>query len=157
MTWYRERAALRLILGGYLPSFAALNLAWEIAQLPLYTIWREASAGTIAFAVAHCTAGDILIGGAALVLALLATRAGAPQRWNWLALGVIATAIGVSYTLFSEWINTSVRASWSYSTLMPTLEVHGVLIGLAPLAQWLILPPLALYLGARSAGRRSRR
>lgn len=36
---------------------AALNLLWEIAQLPLYTIYEEGEPAAIAFAVAHCTAG----------------------------------------------------------------------------------------------------
>lgn len=152
--WYRDPASLRCLLRAYLPWLGGLNLAWETAQLPLYTLWREAGAPYIAFAVAHCTAGDILIGSAALVAALLMTRAGRLERWNWLALGVIATAIGASYTVFSEWMNASVRESWRYSELMPVLELRGIVIGLAPLAQWLVLPPLALYLSARSAGSR---
>ncbi|HKB46619.1 MAG TPA: hypothetical protein VKC57_02915 [Ktedonobacterales bacterium] len=85
--WYRDHAALSLIARRYLPWLAGLNLAWELAQLPLYTIWREANAGYIAFAVAHCTVGDILIGAAALALALIATRAGPLARWRWLAPG----------------------------------------------------------------------
>src|SRR5438874_10314577 len=48
--WFRDRAALALIGRRYLPWLAALNLAWELAQLPLYTIWREQSAGYVAFA-----------------------------------------------------------------------------------------------------------
>ena len=74
--WYRERGALAFIGKRYLPLFALFNVLWEFAQLPLYTIWREASPGSIAFAVAHCTAGDVPIGAAALALALAATRAG---------------------------------------------------------------------------------
>ena len=37
------------------------NLAWEFAQLPLYTIWHEGSLGEIVFAAIHCTGGDLLI------------------------------------------------------------------------------------------------
>ena len=47
----------------YLPLALAANLAWEAAQLPLYTLWREGSAGEIAAAVLHCTLGDGLIVG----------------------------------------------------------------------------------------------
>ena len=135
----------------YLPLLLLLNLAWEIAQLRLYTIWREASLGYIAFAVAHCTAGDLLIGAAALALALIATRVGALAQWKWLKIGATATLIGASYTLFSEWANTSLRQGWQYSELMPTLEVSNLAIGLSPLAQWLVLPPLALHFARRSA------
>jgi hypothetical protein len=66
--WYRDPEAWWLIACAYLPWLGGLNLAWEIAQLPLYTIWTEAPPAGIAFAVAHCTAGDLLIGSAALVI-----------------------------------------------------------------------------------------
>ncbi len=149
--WYRDHAALSLIARRYLPWFAGLNLAWELAQLPLYTLWREASAGYIAFAVAHCTVGDILIGAAALALALMATRAGPLKSWRWRHIALVATAAGAAYTLVSEWMNTSLRQGWQYSELMPTLELGGIVVGLSPLAQWLIVPPLALYLARRTA------
>lgn len=154
MPWYRHRAAWRWIAFGYLPWFAALNLAWETAQLPLYTLWHEEQAGYIAFAVAHCTAGDTMIGAATLSLALIATRAGLLSRWRWLRIAVIAALAGTGYTAFSEWMNTSLKASWEYSELMPTLTVDGIALGISPLAQWLLLPPLALLL-ARAASRSS--
>ncbi len=59
-------AALR----SYLASTFALNLVWETAQLPLYTIWNEGTAGSRAFAVLHCTVGDVLIALAVLAGAL---------------------------------------------------------------------------------------
>ena len=151
--WFRDRAALSFIGTRYLPWLAALNLAWELAQLPLYTIWREQSAGYVAFAVAHCTAGDLLIGTASLALALIAARAGPLARWRWIRIALIATAAGAAYTLLSEWINTSVRRGWEYSALMPTFELGGFVMGLSPLAQWLVVPPLALYFARRSVSR----
>jgi hypothetical protein len=36
---------------------------------------------------------------------------------------------------------------------MPTLELRGVVIGISPLAQWLVLPPLALYFARRLSAR----
>ena len=147
--WFRDHEALRLI-GRYAPWLAALNLGWEIAQLPLYTIWRDAGIGYIAFAVAHCTAGDVLIGSVALVLALIVTRAGTVAAWPWLHVCIVAALLGVGYTGASEWMNTSVRQSWSYSSMMPTVELGGVAVGLAPLMQWLVLPPLALRLARRA-------
>jgi hypothetical protein len=155
VSWYRDRGAWRFI-ARYLLCLAGLNLVWEVAQLPLYTIWSEAPPAHIAFAVAHCTAGDILIGAAALMIALLVVRARAIEDWNWLAIGLIATLSGVAYTGFSEWTNTAIRMSWQYSSSMPLVHIDRVPIGLSPLAQWLILPPLALYL-ARSLQSRSAR
>jgi hypothetical protein len=144
--WYRDRQAWWVIARGYLPSLLALNLAWEMAQLPLYTIWSEASAGEVAFAVAHCTVGDMLIGAAALLIALVVVRAPEVADWHWVRIGAFAVIIGVGYTAVSEWMNTTIRYSWEYSSLMPLVDVRGVALGLAPLVQWLIVPPLALYL-----------
>ena len=44
------RSAVELLM-----VFAGLNFLWEVAQLPLYDIWYEASLGSIAFAVLYCT------------------------------------------------------------------------------------------------------
>ena len=149
--WYRDPATRALIVRRYLPWLFAFNLAWEIAQLPLYTIWREASAGYIALAVAHCTVGDLLIGAAALAIALVATRAGPATDWRWRMIAVVTTLIGVAYTFTSEWMNTSLRQSWQYSDLMPTLELGSATVGLSPLTQWLLVPPLALYAAHRTS------
>jgi hypothetical protein len=126
--------------------FTGLNLAWEVSQLPLYTIWDEAQASYIAFAVLHCTAGDLLIGVSALALALVLTRARPPDRYNWPAVAALLTIIGVGYTAFSEWNNTVLRPAWAYSELMPIIPIGNAAIGLSPLLQWLLLPPLALWL-----------
>ncbi len=135
------------VLRIYLASSGVLHLAWEVAQLPLYTIWRTGSAGEITFAVLHCTAGDVMIATLVLVAALVAFG-----RANWPASGfrpVVAAilSLGVSYTVYSEWINTVVRKSWAYGELMPTLPVLGT--GLSPLLQWLIVPAVALWSAAR--------
>ena len=52
--------------------FLALNGALEFLQLPLYTILWSEPWSRIAFALVHCTAGDLLIGASALVLAVIA-------------------------------------------------------------------------------------
>ena len=72
--WYRDAAARSLIRRRYLPWLAGLSLVWEIAQLPLYTIWDDGRPAYIAYAVLHCTAGDVLIGLAALAIALIITQ-----------------------------------------------------------------------------------
>jgi hypothetical protein len=151
--WYRDRDARSLIAFGYLPWLGGLNLAWEIAQLPLYTLWSEASAGTIAFSVAHCTAGDIAIGAAALIIVLILGRERAVAQWHWRRIAIWTALAGAAYTVFSEWNNTAVLGSWAYSDLMPVLTVAGVGIGLSPLMQWLAVPPLALVLAAKSRRR----
>lgn len=144
--WYRDPVAWRLIGTGYVPWLAGLNLAWEIAQLPLYTIWSEAAPGYLAFSVAHCTSGDVAIGAALLVCALVVVRAGPLDGWRWGKIALIATLAGVGYTALSEWMNTVLLHNWSYSDLMPTITLGGVELGVSPLLQWLFLPPLALWI-----------
>ena len=147
--WYRDRVTLRWIATRYLPWLALLNLAWEAVHVRLYTLWHEADAAYIAFSVVHCTLGDALIGGAALLLALILCRERALPQWRWHGVAVVTTLIGAAYTVFSEWMNITLLRSWTYSNAMPTLEVGTFEVGLTPLAQWLVLPPLALYLGRR--------
>ena len=139
-----DREAWRFIARRYLPWFALLSLAWEVAQLPLYTLWKEATPGHVAFAVAHCTIGDMLIGAASLLLALILGRERAFGTRTLLWLLILAPA----YTLYSEWLNTAL-GRWSYSELMPLVRLGPVEIGLSPLLQWLVIPPLALHFAKR--------
>jgi hypothetical protein len=144
LAWYRRPDAWRLVLLRFAPLLAGLDLVWEITQLPLYTIWHESDLGKIAFAVLHCTAGDIGIGVSALLLGLLINRAKDPRTWHYPALATTMTILAVAYTAFSEWLNARVLHSWTYSDLMPVISPFG--IGLAPLLQWVVIPPLALAL-----------
>jgi len=57
--------------------------------------------------------------------------------------------VAVSYTGFSEWMNTVALRSWEYSELMPRVPLGGFELGLSPLAQWLLIPPLAFWLALR--------
>jgi len=151
--WYRDAATRSLILRRYLPWLAVLSLGWEIAQLPLYTLWNEAGPGYIAFAVAHCTIGDILIGTVALALSLVLMRAGSTEQWPRARIAALTVITALAYTAFSEWINTVALRSWEYSSLMPRVRLGEFELGLSPLAQWLVIPPLALRLALRRTPR----
>jgi hypothetical protein len=136
----------------YVAVIAVGNLTWESLQLPLYTIWMSGSRSEQAFAVIHCTGGDLLIALGSLAVALL--LAGSPA-WPRRAFGLIAgltIAFGLGYTGFSEWLNVSVRRSWAYSELMPVLPVAGG-IGLSPLLQWVVVPTLASWCVFRAQSR----
>lgn len=134
----------------YLPLFAALSFAWEWAHVPLYTIWSEADPASIAFAVAHCTVGDTLIGASTLVLALVLRRERDVARWNMPRIAVLTALSGTSYTVASEWVNVTVLRSWTYAESMPKVSLGSFDLGVTPLAQWILLPPLALYLAMRA-------
>ena len=114
---------------------------WEVAQLPLYTLWRTGTPREIAFALFHCTVGDVLITTATFAAAVALAR---HFRWPPLGWRMVFTAIilGATYTIFSEWLNVEIRRTWSYTAAMPVVPFLGT--GLTPLLQWLIVPGLAL-------------
>ncbi len=135
--------------GRYLTLLLIANLVWEIAQLPLYTPWREDSPREIASAVLHCTLGDGIIGTASLASAWVLTRA-----WGWPEQGfrkvaIAATFLGAGAAVVLEWLNVELWRSWSYDAAMPRLPPLGT--GLSPVLQWLLLPPLCLLAARRLA------
>lgn len=133
----------------YLAVILAGNLVWEVLHLPLYTIWQTGSLREQAFAVLHCTLGDLLIATTSLVLALLlAGDAAWPVRRAW-PVAALTILFGVSYTIYSEWLNVSVRAAWAYSEWMPVIAIGKLHIGLSPLLQWIVLPAAAARIAYR--------
>jgi len=65
--------------------------------------------------------------------------------WRVAALVIVC---GLVYTGYSEWLNATVRHSWTYSGLMPVIPWLG--LGVSPMLQWLVIPSFALA----AAGRR---
>lgn len=129
------------VLGAWLLASLVLHLTWEIAQLPLYTLWHEERPTYIAWAVVHCTAGDGLIALGTYALTSIVQRS---AQWPWESPGrglAVLWASGLAWTTFSEWRHVQNLGSWAYAESMPTLAG----IGLAPLAQWVIVPGLALW------------
>jgi hypothetical protein len=136
--------ALRRYFAVMLPG----NLAWEIAHLPLYTLWTTGTLREQAFAVAHCTAGDLLIAAVSLMCALLLMGDARWPRTGFPRVASLAVAIGAGYTVFSEWLNTVVRGSWAYADTMPLIPFLGT--GLTPLLQWIVVPPVAFWYARRA-------
>ena len=140
-----DRLATRWQPWTALAGFAALaHFAWEMAQMPLYrmdapTGWRMVGGCT------QATVGDVI-----MTLLAYAVAARVTRRRLWLAaprpVGLAAfLGAGLAMTLGLEWWNVSVKHSWAYSADMPS--VAG--IGLSPIVQWIVLPPLILWLARR--------
>ena len=119
------------------------HMVWEVAQLPLYTIWHEDPPGRIAFAVLHCTGGDALIAGASLLGALLLFGTARWPNERYIAVAAPVVLAGVVITIFGEWYHTEFRNNWAYAELMPRLPWIGT--GLSPLLQWLVIPIAAFW------------
>ena len=115
-----------------------LNLTWEITHVRLYTLWYEADRTTIAWSLVHCSLGDVVIALATFTLAGLALRqTDWPIYRPWTG-AVIVVIMAMTYTALSEWYNVYQAGNWGYTASMPI--IFG--IGLSPLLQWLVLPPL---------------
>ncbi len=133
-----DAGAWLVTLRRYMVFVAVANLLWEFAHLPLYTLWETGTISELVFAAVHCTGGDILIALSALMLALFLV--GNPA---WPAVGrvpvVMATlTLGLTYTVFSEWLNIVVREAWAYRDLMPVIPLIDA--GLSPILQWIVVP-----------------
>lgn len=125
-------AALALVLHGL----------WEVAQLPLYTLWEDPSRRRIIAYLIHCIAGDVLIATTLFLFTAALFRDFAwPLHRPWRA-GVIMVAMGLIYTVFSEWYNVYRAGAWAYAASMPL--VAG--IGLTPLMQWIVVPVVMIVI-----------
>jgi hypothetical protein len=128
----------------YIVAALVLHSIWEVLQLPLYTIWKTEPRSKQAFAVLHCTIGDMMIAALTLSTALVLVGRATWPRFGSKPVWLVAVALGAGYTVYSEWLNVNVRGTWAYAPIMPTVPVLGT--GLAPLLQWLVVPTLVLWI-----------
>ncbi len=141
----RARLPWLSALRRYLVVVAAGNLVWEILQLPAFADWRQGGWGWLAFIVMIGAAGDVLIAATSLVLGLVVfgDEEWPERRASYWRVAVTAGALGVSYTVYSEWRHAVVLRHWTYSALMPV--VPGLGVGVFPLLQWILIPAVAFY------------
>jgi hypothetical protein len=126
-----------------------LNLPWELWQVPLFDRmpvsphWEavktcsRAAAGDAVIALVACWAVALVVRNRAWVVSPTAS-----EVLGFAACGVLMTAAIERLALSGRWVQ-----SWSYSPLMPV--VPGIDVGLSPLVQWLVLPPLVVWLVRR--------
>ena len=117
------------------------------ADAALHALADRHAREEIAFAVLHCTAGDVCSSQCPpswprwCCSARRTGPAAASCRSRWRPsspeLGTRSTASG----------RNLVRGAWAYSDLMPV--VPRIVVGLAPLAQWLLIPAASLAWACR--------
>lgn len=138
--WLRSLPELSIVLWGGLTS-----VVWELGQSPLYADHGRGLLYVLRTRL-HCAGGDLLI----LLAAFYATSLIFRSRFWFLAKGwkpaLTFITLCLAYTVWSEWFNTQVALSWEYAPAMP--QISG--IGLAPVAQWILVPPLVLFFARRS-------
>jgi hypothetical protein len=127
------------------------NYLWELAQAPLYV-------GMVSFRAMwwHCFVASL--GDGLLVLGIFVAGWIALGRQTWFVhpgvqgYGVMLTT-GLVIGLTNEWIAVYVLGRWMYTAQMPL--VPGLAIGLVPVVQMLILPPVIFRLVAVRDGHTS--
>lgn len=145
------RGAWLTVLRRYIVTMTLGNLVWEFAHMPLYTIWETGTSREIVFAAIHCTGGDVLIALSTLLAALLLFGSNRWPEFRYRRVALITMALGLTYTVASEWLNIQIRQTWGYRDWMPVIPVINA--GLSPVAQWIAVPALAFWWARRSGAR----
>lgn len=130
-----------------------LNFPWEILQAPLFEGMAAAPHSDVIGACLQATLGDAVI----MLLAHASIAAVTRRRlWllapSWREVAGFA-AVGVAITAVIEWLATRGHwaQTWAYSSAMPLIP--GIEIGLSPVLQWVIVPPIALWFVRRQSAR----
>lgn len=124
-----------------------LNYPWEFLQVPFFEGMATAPHWSAVKLCTRAALGDALI----LVFDYWVVSAAIRRRrwithpeWSHVAAFV---GVGLLVTLLFEGLATGPLDRWEYAGTMPIIPLLG--IGLAPLLQWLVLPPLLLWLVRR--------
>lgn len=123
-----------------------LNATWEWIQSPFF-VDITSDLNTIIWYRIHCTIGDTFI---LMIGYMLVSFYYKNLSWIYdsnVKHHAMFVLMGVTYTVFSEYINVNIRNSWSYSEYMPLLPYTN--IGIIPLVQWVILPPVIIFITKR--------
>lgn len=120
-----------------------LNLPWEFAQVPLFAGMPSARHWSAILVCGAATLGDVVLALAAYWT--VALTAGGRQWILGPTRGQVLrfVAVGVLATIVIERLATGPLGRWTYSDAMPVVPLLGV--GLSPLLQWIVLPPLIVW------------
>jgi hypothetical protein len=116
-----------------------LNYLWELAQASLYVGLEDYNAGVLW----HCFVASL--GDGIMVLLIVAAGWFTLRQSDWfLGPGVrgylVIITTGLVVAVLVEWVAVHILKRWEYTENMSKLP--GFDIGLVPIAQMLVLPPL---------------
>lgn len=124
-----------------------LHFVWEFVQVPVFAGMAEMAHWEAIKLCMSATFGDVGFALTAFWIASLAARSRnwllRPQRLQIL----IFMGVGIALTVGFEYYYTNVSLRWTYSDAMSLVPPFGT--GLSPLMQWLIIPPLVIWLTRR--------
>lgn len=122
-----------------------LNFVYEVWQSPFYEFYKSPSLGEKVVDLTHCSMGD------GVIILVSSWGVGVLERSRyWILrpdrrLTFLFTSIGLGITLVIETYRVNVSRSYG----VPVLAVP--ILGMSALAvlQWVVLPPIILYLAGR--------
>jgi hypothetical protein len=122
-----------------------LNYVWELAQAPFYIGLEEYNARVFW----HCFVASL--GDGIMVLLIVAAGWIRLRQPDWFVHpGVpgylVMMTAGLLLAVLVEWVAVHRPGRWAYAERMPTIP--GLGIGLVPIAQMLILPPMIFRIAA---------
>jgi hypothetical protein len=125
-----------------------VNYPWEFLQAPWYRTVPDMRHWEAVKFCSWAAVGD----GVLAVVAFWVVAGFAVSSRSWIRRPTVRTVAGFvlaaeAMTVAIEWLATEVWQRWSYAPDMPTLPLVGA--GVAPLLQWLLLPPLVVAIVRR--------
>jgi hypothetical protein len=143
---YREhilKFAIYTIASIYITAFL-LHFVWEMWQVPFYTDMVNADHWQALLQCTKASLGDGVITLLAYLLAIVVSGRGRLGQFkNRITGWSVFLGAGLIITIGLELVATKYLDRWQYSELMPIVPYLDV--GLVPLTQWLVLPPLTLW------------
>jgi hypothetical protein len=120
-----------------------LNMPWEFWQAPFYTGLAQSQHWEAVVMCTRAALGDALISLFAFWVVAIFSKTHFwvkhPVRYQKMAY----IGFGLLVTIALEVLATRVLDRWHYADAMPVVPVIGV--GLLPIMQWIVLPPLVLW------------
>lgn len=124
-----------------------LHFVWEFIQAPTYTDMATMNHWDGIKLCTSATFGDVGFALVAFAVVSLTSRSRAwinfPEIWQTL----LFMSVGILLTIGFEYYYTNISLRWTYSDLMPLVPPFGT--GLSPLLQWIVIPPLVVWLSRR--------
>ena len=122
-----------------------VNYGWELAQAPLYVGMENYSIAVLR----HCFVASL--GDGLMVLLIVAAGWLVLRHQYWFDRpGVpgylVMLTTGFFLAVLVEWVGVHVLGRWQYTETMPVMPGLGV--GVIPIAQMLLLPPLIFRIAA---------
>jgi hypothetical protein len=127
-----------------------LNYLWELAQAPLYLGLKSYNLAVFW----HCFVASL--GDGVMVLLIVTIGWILFRRWDWFqrpGVGgyLVMLSAGLILAVMVEWVAVHVLGRWAYTDKMPIIP--GLEVGLVPIAQMVVLPPLIFRIAAITRSR----